>query len=130
MSGYVIHVDEQQVFPGAKPPFHRGSCHMFVDGDIERLHEFALRIGLKREWFQPHRVLPHYDLTPPKRKAALTLGAQPVQIREYLRTRKRDAQIAKMFHEHVCPKCGATHEIMLPPNPTRVCWRCLRGIKP
>lgn len=66
--------------PFAKPGtlFHRvgQSCHMYADSD-EELHELAQRIGLKREWHQPfptHR-LSHYDLTPPKRRMAVRLGA-------------------------------------------------------
>lgn len=50
-------------------------CHMATDGDIEELHVMAVRIGLKREWFQPHRLVPHYDLTPNKRALALAEGA-------------------------------------------------------
>lgn len=29
---------------------------------VEELHEFAFKVGLKREWFQDHRH-PHYDIT-------------------------------------------------------------------
>lgn len=28
-------------------------CHMWTDGDLEELHEFAESLGLKRAWFQP-----------------------------------------------------------------------------
>lgn len=38
---------------------------------IERLHEVAKAIGLKRAWFQDKASLPHYDVTPPKRALAL-----------------------------------------------------------
>lgn len=52
------------------------SCHMFTDAlDLEELHAFAEQIGLRRIWFQPHRVAPHYDLTPGRRLQALQLGA-------------------------------------------------------
>jgi hypothetical protein len=54
------------------------SCHMFVDTttDLEALHRFAARIGLRRAWFQnkPGKM-PHYDLNPARRKAALAEGA-------------------------------------------------------
>lgn len=52
------------------------SCHMLSDSDDE-LHEFALKIGLKRTWFQPAKGLsmPHYDLTKGKRIQAVKAGA-------------------------------------------------------
>lgn len=52
------------------------SCHMFAD-DLEELHNMAEKIGLKRGWFQDGR-LPHYDLTPNKRKQAIQHGANEV----------------------------------------------------
>lgn len=52
------------------------SCHMFTDSlNLEDLHRFAEQIGLRRDWFQPHRVAPHYDLTPSRRANAVALGA-------------------------------------------------------
>ena len=44
-------------------------------GDFAKLHAFARNLGLKREWFQDHRELPHYDLVRTRREAALALGA-------------------------------------------------------
>lgn len=59
------------------------SCHMFTDStDIEELHVFAERIGMRRSWFQPHRVAPHYDLTGTRRALAVRLGAVEVGRRE------------------------------------------------
>lgn len=54
------------------------SCHLFCDGgNVEKLHEFAAAIGLKRAWFQgkPGK-LPHYDLTEGKRAQAVRMGAK------------------------------------------------------
>lgn len=52
------------------------SCHMFTDSlDLEELHVFAENIGMRRAWFQAHRVAPHYDLVPSRRERALALGA-------------------------------------------------------
>jgi hypothetical protein len=53
------------------------ACHLFVDTrtDIDVLHEFASRIGLKRGWFQNRGHLPHYDLNKSKRGQAVRLGA-------------------------------------------------------
>ncbi|MBZ4402475.1 DUF4031 domain-containing protein [Myxococcus sp. AS-1-15] len=53
-------------------------CHLLCDpGGEAELHAFAARVGLKREWFQapPAASKPHYDLTPPRRTAALEAGA-------------------------------------------------------
>lgn len=66
--------------PGARRIFGSGklSCHLVTDGPLEELHAFAVRIGLKREWFQDHPKLPHYDLTPGRRALALANGAQEI----------------------------------------------------
>lgn len=59
------------------------SCHMFTDAtDLSELHEMAEKIGMRRAWFQPHRIAPHYDLTAPRRAAAVALGAIEVNRRE------------------------------------------------
>lgn len=47
---------------------------MYAD-TLAELHAMAQRIGMKREWFQDHRVMPHYDLTPAKRALAVEFGA-------------------------------------------------------
>ncbi len=59
------------------------SCHLFTDSvDLEELHAFAERLGMKRAWFQPHRIAPHYDLTKSRRDAAITFGAIALRRRE------------------------------------------------
>lgn len=58
------------------------SCHLTTDGPIEDLHAFAKRIGMKRSWFQEHRLMPHYDLTPARRAMAIRAGAVFVSARE------------------------------------------------
>lgn len=54
--------------------------------NVEELHEFAARVGMKRAWFQgpPRHRLPHYDLTLGKRAIALRLGAIPVSYHDDL----------------------------------------------
>ena len=69
-----IYVDAIIIWPGAKPHFDKGSCHLTAD-TLEELHAFALRIGMRRSWFQEHRICPHYDLTPSRRVVAVRLGA-------------------------------------------------------
>lgn len=65
-------------------------CHMVTDSSLEELHDFALRLGLRRERFQQHERLPHYDLRPQMREWALALGAQAVSSKELFR-RGREA---------------------------------------
>lgn len=83
----MILVDEVKVWPTSIRCFKEGSCHLFTDGAIEELHAFAAKLGLRRGWFQPHHILPHYDLTPARRAKAVALGATEVSMREYLRRR-------------------------------------------
>lgn len=63
--------------PKARWPYQE-SCHLFCDvaDDLQTLHAFAWRLGLKREWFQRKAGgLPHYDLTRTMREKAVRLGA-------------------------------------------------------
>lgn len=61
--------------------------HMVATESEIELHQFARKIGLKREWFQNSGRFPHYDLTT-KRKInkAIRMGATEVLIRD-IRTR-------------------------------------------
>lgn len=81
-----VYVDELTVYPNAWGPFKRGSCHLTAD-TLDELHAFAQSLGLKRAWFQPHRLAPHYDLVPSKRVQALELGAVFVPALEQARRR-------------------------------------------
>lgn len=57
--------------------------HLMSDGSLAELHEFALRMGMRRGWFQEHPLHPHYDLTTPAALArALRLGAKLVSGKE------------------------------------------------
>jgi hypothetical protein len=70
------------------------SCHMIADTENE-LHEFARRLGLRREWFQNRHSNPrlwHYDLTASKRQQALCLGAKEIT--------------PEQFAKHIGPKPG------------------------
>ena len=59
--------------------------------DLTELHIFAQKIGMRREWFQDHHSIPHYDLTPARRKLALLHGAIAVDSRVFVQkcTRKQ-----------------------------------------
>lgn len=95
-----VMVDEVRVWPHAKEPFDKGSCHLMVEnhyarGAITELHAFAKRIGLKLAWFQGDTWAPHYDLTPARREAALAAGAVFVPAKQ----QARDRRAARLAHE-------------------------------
>ncbi|MFJ8687381.1 DUF4031 domain-containing protein [Micromonospora wenchangensis] len=72
----------------------RGRWSHLTADTVEELHEFADRLGHRREWFQArckHGSCPtrdgvcvhwHYDVVDRKRTEAIALGAQPIDIRE------------------------------------------------
>ncbi len=72
---------------GARGPIryrHQRCGHLVSDASIEELHEFAVGLGLRREWFQVKSV-PHYDLTGKVYNLALERGAILVSSREIVR---------------------------------------------
>lgn len=70
---------------------YKNWCHMVSDVSEDELHEFAQRLGLKREWAQlrPKASTAHYDLIPTKRALAIKWGAVEVTSRELV-TRNYD----------------------------------------
>jgi hypothetical protein len=88
MSHDVVMVDELRPWPTTIRCFREGSCHLTVQGSLETLHQFAAKIGLQRDWFQP-KSTPHYDLTASKRKKALAAGAIFIPGREQAKARIR-----------------------------------------
>ena len=62
--------------------------HLVAD-QIEELHDFAAKIGLKREQFQSHPRHPHYDLRASKLESALKSGAVVVGSKEIVRISHR-----------------------------------------
>lgn len=64
------------------------SCHLIAD-TIEELHEFAARLGLKRQWFQHNSSCPHYDLTAGRRAMAVQLGVTELADKEFVAAMKR-----------------------------------------
>jgi len=90
--------------------------HLFADSEDE-LHQFAAKLGLRREWFQEAETTWHYDVTEGKRAQAVALGAQAVSWRQSVRIiRNRDARRARpgrhswqgtsRQHERQCESCG------------------------
>lgn len=80
-------VDELIQWPGARPPFHMGSCHLTTDGPLEELHAFAPRVGLRPRWFKDEPGRERYDLTVKRRARAIVEGATFVPAREQARAR-------------------------------------------
>lgn len=82
-----VYVDEVRVWPTKIACFRGGSCHLTAD-TIEELHETAARIGMRRSWAQVEgHLVPHYDLTPARREAAIAVGAVFVPAREQAQRR-------------------------------------------
>lgn len=54
--------------------------HLVSDHRLKELHDFAADLGLRREWFQGRRRIPHYDLTT-QRKRFQVLAAGAVQVK-------------------------------------------------
>ena len=87
--------------PGLRYKF---CCHMVSDTSAEELHAFAARLGLQRAWSQerPTSSAHHYDITPPKRARAITLGAVAVTSRELVK-RNYDGLTARRAKASVAP---------------------------
>jgi hypothetical protein len=65
-------------------------CHLQADS-TEELHQFALRLGLRPEWFQTRPGRPdrdHYDITDSMRERAIALGAQMESTSDGARRRR------------------------------------------
>jgi hypothetical protein len=56
-------------------------AHLVSDSDLDELHDFAGRLGVRRISFGGD----HYDVTEPQRAAAVAAGAEPVGARELVR---------------------------------------------
>lgn len=58
-------------------------CHLMTDGSDQELIDFAKRIGLKPEWLQDAGTFTsHFDVTEPKRRAAVRAGATEISWRD------------------------------------------------
>lgn len=75
------------------------NCHLTADTEAE-LHDFAVRLGLKRAWFQPAppSSIAHYDLTAGMRARAVKLGAIPITSHEMGR-RVQEARTTRQLAE-------------------------------
>ncbi len=71
-----IYVDSlKPCIKSEKWPYDK-SCHLVADlGEVETLHVFAKKLGLKHTWFQNRLGMPHYDLIDKMRNKAVKAGA-------------------------------------------------------
>lgn len=58
----------------ARIPFRNMIMSHLMSDDIDELHEFAARLGMKRAWFQDTSI-PHYDVSEGMRQKAIRMGA-------------------------------------------------------
>jgi hypothetical protein len=65
-------------------------CHLLAD-DLDELHRFAARLGIKPSSFQcpPKAATPHYDLTGYERARAIALGAIVCGREQIIAVRRR-----------------------------------------
>ena len=75
---------------------HGPSCHLIADS-VDELIEFAISMGLRREWYQP-KSSPHFDLTADGRALAVERGAIELDNR---------ALVAKLRELRALRKAGA-----------------------
>lgn len=59
---------------------HGPSCHLIADS-VDELMEFAVGMGLQREWFQA-KSTPHFDLTAEGRMLAVEHGTIELDQRQ------------------------------------------------
>jgi hypothetical protein len=95
-----VYVDPVMEHGGSKTFRWARSCHMYAD-TLAELHSLASAIGMRREWFQNSDTrLPHYDLVPTRRVAAVAAGAvehSREQMVQFMRRNNPDAQ--RLFAE-------------------------------
>jgi len=79
-----VYVDPLFPCPTSKQWRWPESCHLIAD-NLDELHAFAGKIGLKRAWFQTsNKGMPHYDLNARRRCVALHQGAVELTRNEFV----------------------------------------------
>jgi hypothetical protein len=79
-----VYVDPLIEYGGSATFRWTKSCHMYADTEKE-LHKMAAKIGMKREWFQDHDDLPHYDLVASRRILAIRHGAKEHTLQQMVK---------------------------------------------
>lgn len=110
MEGFeiAVYVDDAyiQASVNSGPLKHKSRwCHMTADS-TEELVSFALKLGLQEKYIQfPGTWKEHFDITEPKRKKAVLLGAIEVSFRERIiemgkkRTQKQPKPEQQLPHQ-------------------------------
>ena len=81
----MVYVDKGRILLGQMK-----MSHMFAD-TIDELNSMALKIGLKKEWYQVgNSGTPHYDICQSKKKMAIKLCARDID-------RKKVVEIIKFW---------------------------------
>ncbi len=83
-------------------------CHLMSDVDDAELLAFAQRIGLKPEWLQDAGTFTsHFDVTEPKRRAAVRAGAIEISWRD-LGGLLECRRLGQRYHvrQHPAPEVG------------------------
>ena len=83
-----VYVDPMQSCVTTGHWHHPQACHLYADA-LEELHEFARKVGLKREWFQNREFFQHYDLNETKRREAVSAGAVEQTLRQVVEEMQR-----------------------------------------
>ena len=77
-------------------------CHLLADS-LTELHDFADKLGLKREWFQDKARYPHYDITENMRLKALRIGALEADREKIVQTALLiQAEYKQLNNKKVC----------------------------
>src|SRR6266704_1465684 len=94
-----VYVDRAQI-PARVGRHDARWSHLTADA-VDELHEFAASLGLRRSYFQPGKPLAgrssvawYYDVTEGKRRQALRMGAQEIELGQWheILGRRRAAQ--------------------------------------
>lgn len=115
MTVYVDDIKDYTLIAKARRLRHTHWCHLTGDTEKE-LHAFAKRLGLRRSWFQkkgPDDYRWHYDITPPKRAAAVRLGAQETDRHGIVRLMNQRRAAADSEVSEVGPRCGNNPNVKL-----------------
>ncbi|TDX78704.1 uncharacterized protein DUF4031 [Rathayibacter sp. PhB151] len=110
MSVYVDDMDRRATVPNGARTVTGVWSHMYADTH-EELEAMARTIGLRPSWIQhPGTLREHYDVTAPRKAAAIAAGAIPVTWREASRWRseRRKATRALVAEPPATEQLGAS----------------------
>lgn len=95
MTAYVDDMFMQAAVRSGRTTHRSRWCHLTAD-TVSELNAFAVRLGLRTSYFQSDtnsvRGGWHYDVTEPKRRQAVALGAVEVTTRQMLEIMRQPAR--------------------------------------